>query len=165
VTRESLDQGRARRALERHGRYPPAKSPFWSHYATAANGLPTAVRTSGLILALATEIAAASGRLEPGRTAVLADLVDWLGEWSRRHAPGWLGRAELSLPEVPEGGEAPLEAIAEWRDLVVAAAETCCVTIIRAERRRYMVIEAETLAYLAWLKTLAAPRRPKEDRA
>lgn len=160
----TLDQRRAQAAIARHLAYPPDKGEpwgdFWGDYAATANGLPPAIRENGLILALATEIARAARKLEAGQIAVLADLCVWLGEWANTHrfAPGWLPTASLPWPARPEDEKKAEAALKSWQESVVAAAQAALASIIVAEFGRYRVIGEETLAYLAWLKTLAKAR-------
>lgn len=169
ITRQTLDQKRAQSALARHQSYPqpdaphPACPKFWGDYSATANGLPPAIRSNGLILALATEVARASGKLDPGQTAVLADLCAYLEKWSEESAPGWLpGRqTAITWPKLPAGKEAETE-LRTWRDAVVEAAQRMLAALIEAEASRYQVIGEEALAYLAWLKTLAKPKATRE---
>lgn len=166
ITRRTLDQKRAQSALVRHGKYPqpdmlhPACPKFWGDYSATANGLPPSIRSNGLILALATEVARASGKLDPGQAAVLADLCGYLEKWSAESVPGWLpGRqTNVTWPKLPAGKEAAETELRTWRDAVVEAAQQMLAALIEAEASRYQVIGEEALAYLAWLKTLAKPK-------
>lgn len=172
MTSGTLDQARARSALARHQAYPQPAEPhfacpgFWGDYSATANGLPPAIRSNGLILALATEVARASGKLEPGQTAMLADLCAYLSEWSRRSAPSWLPNVQASVtwPKLPGGEEAAGTELRKWQDSVVEAAQRMLEALIALDESRYQVIGEEALAYLAWLKTLAKPKEKAEKK-
>jgi len=170
ITRQTLDQKRAQSALARHQSYPqpdathPACPKFWGDYSATANGLPPAIRSNGLILALAAEVARASGKLDPGQTAVLADLCAYLSEWSKGSAPGWLPDAKVpGAWQTPSNGDKGAEkAHDKWRNDIVKAAQILLEALIEADASRYQVIGEEALAYLAWLKTLAKPKANRE---
>jgi len=152
MERMSLEQQRARAALRRHGRYPPSGDAFWRDYASAANGLPPRLRINGFLLGLSSAHAQLNrDAASPADHAVLADLGDWLVRWGRDHGCGLHG-----LENVPLALEDR-----ERLEPVRKALQALQHRLLEIEdQRALMVIEQEALAYLAWLKALAAGNKP-----
>lgn len=179
MPRQNLDQLRARHLLDRHGRY-ESKAPsdsadgerFWDGYFKTAKSLPLRIRQNGLALAFGMA------------------LMNARREWPKPRSDQDRGENGAEGDEQPAAVPPPFDKRAiglvlhdivhfltahatwqNWGDAIKTiddrapypALEAFLGQLIDLDRRSYRILQEEVLAYLVWMKTLAAIKAPKED--
>ncbi|WP_377295392.1 type III-B CRISPR module-associated protein Cmr5 [Rhizobium sp. SG2393] len=131
-TKPSLDQKRALHALARiESRQTEKDAPAsYGKYVSYVKGLPATIIQSGFGQALAMLNAGS----KPGHRALFADVADWLCD-------GWTsGPVRQSLPPMPTDPQERAKRIFQT---------------IMTDEKTYLQVQAETMAYLEWLKKFA----------
>jgi CRISPR/Cas system CMR-associated protein Cmr5 small subunit len=143
----SLDQQRASSAAARIRELHAQSKDFWRGYCGVVDRLPGDIRYSGLLRALATGLVGSQkGRNndeQRGRLWVLADLAHWFNQFQR--AVTGTGDDTFTVPATVEKGQAFIN------------------ELIAFDARQLQFLQHEAGEYLAWLKLLSAPFKPKDE--
>jgi hypothetical protein len=150
--RASAAAHRIRTWLEKYDD-PKLKEFFWRGYCGAADQFPGDIRYAGLLRALATALknteTPSSDLEKQGRRAAVSDLAYWFREFQYLVSGG----TDDSLTEIEQ-----IDAKPEFLE----QAQRLLNDLIESNPRELQILQHESGEFLAWLKLLAAPNRPRE---